>query len=78
VCLLVASRKKSITNVEESYKNDVGKYLYESISSDVIKNNKLRILIEEFHKISLNHDSQKLEQALQIINELSDLLNSSK
>jgi flagellin-specific chaperone FliS len=58
--------------------NDVGKYLYDSISADVEKNNKLRILIEEFHKISLNHDNEKIRQALEIINELSDLLNSSK
>jgi uncharacterized membrane protein YvbJ len=65
-------------NSEETYKGDVINYLKKSIGTDLAKNNKLQILIDEFNSISLNYDKSKIAEALEIINNLSDLLNSSK
>jgi hypothetical protein len=74
----VACREKKIKNFESSYKEDVKKYLQQAISNDLRYNDKIQILIQEFDSIHLNHDSKRLENALNIIDQLSDLLNSSK
>lgn len=77
-CVLVASMSKPIKNYEKSYKVDVIEYLRSSISESLSKNKKLEILISEFEKIDLNHDSHKLKKALDNIEALSNLLISSE